>query len=78
MIEFVSEEIRTQFHLLPAEDQKLWEELARKFLENGRTFKIYYVDQPTPGSLEASIRINKEFDVRNSSDNIQLNLPGLP
>lgn len=72
MIEFVSEETRTQFHLLPAELQKIWEKLSISFVEQGYSIKLYFVDQPQPGSLEISIRINKEFEPTPG----QLDLPG--
>lgn len=77
MIQFVSEEVRTQFHLLSPERQKQWEEMASSFYSRGFVIKIYYIEEVFPGCLEASIRINKEFDPELPVDSDQLNLPGI-
>lgn len=77
MIEFVSEEIRTVFHSLPVERQKEWQDMATRFLERGFVMRIYYIEEVFPGCLEASIRINKQFDSGTSLDTSQLDLPGI-
>lgn len=77
MIDFVSEEVRTQFHLLPLSEQKLWMDFAEKIRPNGFVIKMYYIEEVSPGVLEASVRIAKEFNTMLSPENDQLNLPGI-
>jgi len=60
MIEFASEMTRTQFHLTPLTFQKEMEGFSARLLVDGYAIKIYYVNSET---LEASIRIDKKFDV---------------
>ena len=48
MIKFASEEVRTQFHSLRVELQKDWERIAAEFFEQGKTLKIYYIEEVMP------------------------------
>lgn len=59
MLEFGSEEVRTQFHLLSPEAQKEWNEMALRFAKKGMTIEIQYIEEIVPGQLEACIRIHK-------------------
>lgn len=63
MIQFQSEEVRTQFHLLPIDLQKWWNDQARSLAKTGSIIIIRYVEEIIPGQLEACVRIVKEFDI---------------
>lgn len=60
VIKFLTEEIRTQFHLLPVEVQSNFQSDAEYFAARGMTLQILFADAET---LEVSVRIDKELNV---------------
>lgn len=70
MIEFFSEHVRNEFHLLPAETQKEWHDLALRFLSTGQVITILDIEKwgPLDKNLEVSIRIDKKFDLVSSGE----------
>lgn len=74
MIEFVSEVMRTQFHLLPIETQKEWESMAKSLQKKGHRLVVDYIEQVTPSHLEVSIRVLQESKIDVTSDPNQLDL----
>lgn len=64
MIEFLSEWVRNEFHLLPAQTQKEYHDLAIKFAATGQIITVCSVERwgAEDKNLEVSIRIDKKFD----------------
>ncbi len=65
MIEFASEEVRQEFHLLSPQTQKEYSDLAYSFLPSGQIITIVSIEKwgEKDSQLEVSIRIDKKFDV---------------
>jgi len=62
MIEFLSEEIRTRFHRLPADEQLGFVRLAERLATTGSVLTVVDVEQWGKASHEISIRIDEKFD----------------
>lgn len=64
MIEFSSEWVRTEFHLLPVDTQMEFYTLATRYAETGHIITIGCIEKwgPKDSNLEVSIRIDKKFD----------------
>lgn len=62
MIEFAHEWVRTEFHLLPVDDQRYYLEFAEKLLARGRQLNILNVERWKDNVLEVTIRIDKKFN----------------
>lgn len=71
MLEFLNEDIRTRFHLLPIDEQMSLQDIADRCFSYGKVVTILFVDVE-PGSSETSIRINKKFNLSQISDNVQV------
>lgn len=61
MIEFINEQIRGEFHLLPIEKQQEWLEFAEGQARHGFFVTILYIENNT-NTLEVSIRIGRKFN----------------
>lgn len=64
MIEFSSEAVRTEFHLLPVETQIEYNDLAVSLLTQGKIITILavYIWGNGPDNLELAVRIDSKFD----------------
>lgn len=62
MIKFSSEAVRTAFHSLPLDKQREWQMIAERFLAKGKSLTIHFIEMDSHGRLEASIRIDDEFN----------------
>lgn len=62
MVRFLSEHVRTEFHLLPLSRQMEVTEAAERLAVEGLITVVLFVERETDGSSEISIRIDKEFD----------------
>jgi hypothetical protein len=62
MIEFLTEEIRTEFHLLPLDRQREIRELAQSRYYEGYVTTVTFVDIITSTESEVSVRIDKKFN----------------
>lgn len=62
MIDFLTNEVREEFHKLPIDKQREWNEISERYLLKGQVLQILFVEDG-PEGLEVSIRVNKKFDV---------------
>lgn len=64
MIEFLNEAVRNEFHLLSADVQREWNDLAAKFIATGQVITILGIEHwgPLDKHLEIAVRIDKKFD----------------
>ena len=62
MIEFANEIARTEFHLMPLEEQKRWHEIAEAYFSMGSVIKIICVERWSEKESDISIRIDKKFN----------------
>ncbi len=72
MIDFSSDEVRNAYHSFPIDSQVEIENMASRLLELGYIVKIEFADNENDNpdkeeSLELSIRIDKKFDVRQTT-----------
>lgn len=58
MIQFLTEALRQEFHLLPIERQKAMQDLAEYFREKGMSVQVIYLQVHPDGTSEIEIRIN--------------------
>ena len=59
MIEFISEEVRLQYHMLPIDKQADVEHAARTLLPQGKIVTVTFADAETS---EVVIRVDEKFD----------------
>ena len=62
MIDFLTEDVRTAFHLLPVDRQREWCEIAERYFIKGQQLQILFVENNEDG-LEVSIRVNEKFNL---------------
>lgn len=62
MIEFISEEVRTEFHLLPLERQKEIIDTAARMAHKGYITKVLFVERLSTTVSEVAIRFDQQFD----------------
>ncbi len=63
MIEFLSEEVRTQFHLLPLDRQREVMEASQFQFDRGYVTTILWVEIISSTESEVAIRVDKKLDV---------------
>jgi hypothetical protein len=63
MIDFLNEDVRSAFHLLPVDKQREWNEIAERYALRGQQLQILFVENGEDG-LEVSIRVNEKFHIR--------------
>lgn len=61
MIEFDSEQARTEFHTLPLDAQRRWNEIAARWFVDGYVICIYSIIEVN-GELDATVGIYKKFE----------------
>lgn len=62
MLEFLNEEVRQEFHLLPLDRQRMFLGMADRLSHEGFRLKILMIDRLGTQSSEVSIRIYEKFD----------------
>lgn len=74
MLEFASEEVRTEFHLLPLDRQREVMQMAQAQFYKGFVTTVVWVDIISSRESEVMVRIDKKFDsarvVGNSGDDV--------
>lgn len=63
MIEFISEEVRAEFHLLPLDRQREIMSAAEYQFARGYVTTITWVEIISSTESEVSIRVDEKFDV---------------
>lgn len=60
MMDFFSEDVRTEFHLLPIDKQTEFTQLAERLWKKGMKLKIIWVDRISEKTSEVLIGIDEE------------------
>lgn len=62
MIEFISEEVRAEFHLLPLDRQREHMEAAAFQFKRGYITTVLWVERISTTESEVAIRVDKKLD----------------
>lgn len=66
MIQFLTDRVRSEFYKLPIESQRIWVNLARSLLNDGKFMTLVSVEPWNEDELEVTIRVDEKADISRS------------
>lgn len=66
MIQFLTDRVRSEFYKLPIESQRVWVNLARSLLNDGKFMTIVSVEPWNEDELEVTIRVDEKANAGRS------------